>query len=403
MLMPKNFYLYFNRLCAIALCNLSSIIAIPKLAIMRKVTLLFFNVLLYTAAHGQMTIADLYNSKDYQALIKLEEKSATLTAEELHMVGFAYFKLENDQKAVEYYDNAISKGYDNGIVHFNKSVSLTYLKKYDDAVKEIDLALKKEPTNQEYMNQKGLIYKSQGLEDKALDYFEEATRYPNTYGDPYFWVAYIYHGKKDLEKALKLYYIAAQKVSKENPYYAATFQSIGQLEYTFTQNYQKSAFAYAEAIAAKPKEYEIYPKLIKAYNAAKEYAKADAVFDLLKVAYHNNEIPDMKYKNVGIDECQWNKQKLSFYKSLDDPKAVLDVWYKVYLLNRTGDAVERLFTVEKTIQVGNGAKYILCEQKADSHLTYPYSWKTDTVPLEEVKKAIMLVLEGSVQKMATAE
>ena len=30
------------------------------------------------------------------------------------------------------------------------------------------------------MNQKGLIYKSMGLEDKALDYFEEATRYPNT-------------------------------------------------------------------------------------------------------------------------------------------------------------------------------------------------------------------------------
>lgn len=369
---------------------------------MRKTTLLFFSALLSIASYGQTTTADLYNSKDFQALIKLDAKADSLTAEELYMVGFAFYKLENDQKAIEFYDKAITKGYDNGIAHYYKGVSLKYLKKYAEAVKEIDIALKKEPTNQEYMNQKGLIYKSQGLEEKALDYFEEATRFPNTFGEPYFWVAYIYHGKKDLEKALRLYYVAAEKIPKENPYYVATFQSIGQLEYTYTENYQKSAFAYAEAIAEKPKDYEIYPKLIKAYNAAKEYSKADVIFNLMKVAYHNNELPDMKYKNVGIDEYQWNKQKMSVYKSLDDPKAALDVWYKVYLLNKTGDAVERLFTIERTIQVGKGSKYILCEQKADSHLTYPYSWKTDNVPLDEVKKAIILVLEGSLQKMATA-
>jgi tetratricopeptide (TPR) repeat protein len=370
---------------------------------MRKVTLLLFNALLFTATYGQTTTAELYNSKDFQALIKLEEKSNILTGEELYMVGFAFFKLENDEKAIEFYDKAIRQGYDNGIAHFYKSVSLTYLKKYDEAVTEIDISLKKEPVNQEYMNQKGLIYKVQGLEDKALDYFEEATRFPNTYGEPYFWVAYIYHGKQDLEKALKLYYVAAEKVPQQNPYYAASLQSIGKLEYSYTENYQKSALAYAEAIAVRPKDYEIYPKLIKAYNAAKEYSKADAVFDLMKAAYKNNELPDMKYKNVGIDEYQWNKQRLSVYKSLDDPKAALDVWYKIYLLNKSGDAVERIFTVEKTIQVGNGSKYLLCEQKIDSHLTYPYSWKTDNIPLEELKKAIILVLEGSMQKMATAE
>lgn len=370
---------------------------------MRKVTLLFFNAMLSTAIFGQITTADLYNSKDFQALIKLEEKGDSLTGEEFYMVGYAFFKLENDSKAIQFYDKAIAKGFDNGIVHYYKGVSLTYLKKYKEAVTEIDMALKKEPTNQEYMNQKGLIYKSQGLEDKALDYFEEATRYPNTYGEPYFWVAYIYHGKKDLEKALKLYYVAADKIPHQNPYYVSSLQSIGQLEYSFTQNYNKSALAYEEAIALSPKQYEIYPKLIKAYNAAKEYSKADGVFDLMKAAYKNDELKDMKFRNVGVDEYQWNKQKLSVYKSLEDPKGVLDVWYKVYLLNKTGDAVERLFTVEKTIQVGNGSKYLLCEQKADSHLTYPYSWKTDNVPLEDLKKAITLVLEGSMQKMATAE
>ena len=230
---------------------------------MRKVTIFIFTALLYSSVWGQTT-ADLYNNKDFQALTKLEDKADTLTAEELYLVGFAFFQLENDTKAIEFYDKAIAKGFDNGTTHFYKTVSLTYLKKYDEALKEIDVALQKEPNNQEYMNQKGVIYKDKGNEDKALDYFEEATRFPNTYGEPFFWVAYIWHGKQDFEKAMKLYKVASEKIPKTNSYYVTTLQSIGQLEYTYTQNYQKSALAYAEAVTLRPKDYKFYPKLIKA-------------------------------------------------------------------------------------------------------------------------------------------
>ena len=373
---------------------------------MRKVTIFIFTVFYYFVTYGQTpSVATLYSSRDFEALIKFEDKADTLTGEELYMVGFAFFQMENDSKAVEFYDKAIAKGFENGNTHFYKSLSLTYIEKYDEALKEIDLALKKEPNNQEYMNQKGLIYKGKGLEDKALDYFEEATRFPNTYGEPYFWVAYIYHGKQDFEKALKLYKVASEKIPRKNSYYVSTLQSIGQLEYIHTQNYQKSALAYAEAIELRPKDYKIYPKLIKAYNAAKEYSKAENIFDLMKAAYKNNELPedDMKFKNVCIDEYEWNKHKLRVYKSLEDSKKVLDISYKVYLLNKTGDMMERTFTVEKTIQIAGGFKHLLCEQKTDSHFTYPYGWKTDVIPLEDLKKAIALILDEKLQATATSK
>ena len=204
---------------------------------MRKVTIFIFTALLCFVTHGQTpTVANLYSSRDFESLIKFEDKSDTLTGEELYMVGFAFFQMEKDNKAIEFYDKAIAKGFENGNTHFYKSLSLTYLEKYDEALKEIDISLQKEPNNQEYMNQKGLIYKGKGLEDKALDYFEEATRFPNTYGEPYFWVAYIYHGKQDYEKALKLYHVAAEKIPRKNSYYVSTLESIGQLEYVYTQN-----------------------------------------------------------------------------------------------------------------------------------------------------------------------
>jgi len=371
---------------------------------MKQIITIIVAVLVYPVIYGQ-SISELYKSKDYPALIKLEDKGDTLTTEELFMVGYAFFQLENDEKAVIFYDKAIAKGFDNGPIHYYKSQSLTYLKKYKDALKEVDLAMEKEPNNQEYMNQKGLIYQDQGLEDKALDYFDEATRLPNTLGEPYFWVAYIYHGKQDLEKALKYYYIAAEKIPKENPYYVNTLLCIGQLEYTYTQNYSKSALAYAEAVAMRPKEYGNYPKLIKACNAAKEYTKADAVFDLMKTAYKNNELPkaDMELKYAAIDEYEYNRQKLIIYKSFEDPTKVLDTIYKIYLFNKTEDKPARRFTVEKTIQVAKGLKYILCEVKENEHLTYPYGWKTDSITLEDLKQAVGQILNGKLQKTATSK
>jgi tetratricopeptide (TPR) repeat protein len=222
---------------------------------MRKITTFILTIILYSYSYGQ-SVTELYNNEDFQELVKLETEVDKLTADELYMVGYAFFQLENDNKAIEFYDKAISKGLDNGSVYFYKSVSFYYSKKYDEALKQIDIALKKEPTNQEFMNHKGQIYRLQGQEDKALEFFVAATKLPNTFGEPFFWVAYIYHGKQDLKKALDLYYIALEKVPQHNNYYLTTLQSIGQLEYTYTKDFKKSADAYAQAVALNPKDYE---------------------------------------------------------------------------------------------------------------------------------------------------
>jgi tetratricopeptide (TPR) repeat protein len=82
-----------------------------------------------------------------------------------------FFKTENDSKAIEIYDKAISKGLNNGSVHFYKGLSLRLLNNYEEALKEIEKSLKLEPTNQEFMNEKGMVYYSQKNFDKALEVF----------------------------------------------------------------------------------------------------------------------------------------------------------------------------------------------------------------------------------------
>ncbi|MCB0402484.1 MAG: hypothetical protein KDD41_10405 [Flavobacteriales bacterium] len=372
---------------------------------MKKILLFIITAFLATSIRAQ-SVTELYQARDFRQLIEQEKNADELTPEELYMVGYAFFQLENDDKAIAFYDKAIEKGYDNGSVYFYKGLSLGYLEKYDEALKQIDIALEKEPTNQEYMNHKGELYRYQGKEDIALEYYVKATQLPNTIGDPFFWVAYVYHGKQELKKALSLYYEAVEIMPQSSHYYVAALHSIGQLEYTYTQNYSKSAQAYAQAININPKDYEYYPKLIKAYNGAGEFAKADSIFSLLKVAYINQELSeeDQKFGNTAVDESEWNGQKLIVYRYFDDPKESLDISYKVYLLAKGGDKVERTFMVEQTLQLPDGPKHLLCEKdrKTDTHITYPYGWKSDAIPLDNLKKAVVLVLDGKMKQGASS-
>ena len=363
------------------------------------------SVFLYSFSFGQ-TVKELYDNKNYKELVKLENKVEELTADELYMLGFSFFQLANDNKAIAYYDKAIAKGLDNGLVYFQKGVSYSYMKRYDESIAQLDIALEKEPTSQRYMNQKGQVYRYQGKEQLALKYFLEATKFPRASGEPFFWIAYIYHGKQEFKTALALYYTAKDSVHPDNGYYIEVFKSIGKLEFSFTKDYLKAAKAYTKVIELDPKGYDIYPKLIKAYNSAKEFEKADSVFDLMKVAYNKNELPkdDMKFKNIAIDESDWNGQTLKVYKYLVDTEKSLDIAYKVYLLTKDGSKIERKFMVEQTLEIPDGPKYLLCEKnrKTGSHITYPYGWKAGAITLEDLKRVVTVVLDGKMKQSASS-
>lgn len=373
---------------------------------MKTLFTFLFCFLAYSTTQAQ-TVTELYSESKFAELVALEPKSDKLTGEELYMIGFAFFQLENDKKAIECYDKAIKRGYTVAAVYFYKGLSLCFMKEYSDALKELETAIKMAPSNQEYLNQKALVFLYQKKEDKALEIFEQATKLPNTYGEPFYWVAYIYHGKGEYQKALDLYYIAADSVPQTNSYYLSSLESIGQLEYTFTYNNRKSAAAYEKAIQYSPSNYEYYYKLMKSQNAAKDYQKADSVFQIVKSAFEAGKLPeeDMEIKTVAIAQFEWNGQTAVIRRSLVDPKDVLDISYKVFLINKEGDAIERRFVIEKTLELEKGgAKHLLCEQdkKTGSHITYPYGWSTDTIPLDDLEKAVKLVLDGKMQMGASS-
>lgn len=74
-----------------------------------------------------------------------------------------------------------------------------------------------------------------------------------------------------------------------------------------TKNFKKSAEAYEKALRVNPEDYTIHSKLIKSYNAADEFGKADSVFKIMKTAFDKGQLPDdyKRFKSVAIDEFMW--------------------------------------------------------------------------------------------------
>ena len=148
----------------------------------------------------------------------------------------------------------------------------------------------------------------------------------------------------------------------------------------------------------------------KAYYEGIDILNTPALIKILnKIEKPYNTVGFKIYLKIGIALSGFSRYKEEktvsvFSKKMIDPQKSLDVSYKVYLLTKAGDKIERTFMVEQTASNPDGVKHLLCEsdKKTNSHITYPYAWKTDDIPLNDLKKAVGLVLDGEMKQGASS-
>ncbi|WP_175620366.1 tetratricopeptide repeat protein [Chryseobacterium schmidteae] len=294
----------------------------------------------------------------------MEKDSETLSGEELYYLGYAFFSKENDLKAIEYYDKALSKKFDNPILYFQKGYSQMFLKQYDKALENINIAISKAPLAEFYV-EKARIYKIEN----------------------------------DIDNEEKTYAEGLLKSQlKNDKWYLELVKNAGNFYYAQVKDFSKSEKIYLDGISKYPEEYILYEKLIKVLNAQNKFSEADKFFGKMKVFYLENKLPEdsMKFKNLAVDEFEWNDQWINVFKSFEKPKEMLESIYKVYLIDKTGEKIERKFNIEKTLQIEKtDAEFVICEESKDVHTTYPIGFKDDSFTLEELRIQIRKILDKS--------
>ncbi|SHL57100.1 Tetratricopeptide repeat-containing protein [Chryseobacterium polytrichastri] len=308
-------------------------------------------------------VETLFDDEKFAELVALEKENSGFTDRELYYLGYAFFREENDDKAIEFYDKAIKKGFNNPIIFFQKGLSEMYLKKYDEALVNFNKAISKAPT--------------------AEFYIEKAR---------------IYHIKGDYANEEKVYVEGLEKSTiKDSKWYLELLKNAGNFYYAQTKEFSKSEKVYIDGIEKFPKEYILYEKLIKALNAQDKFLEGNKIFDQLKAFYSHKVLSEdyMEFKNVAVDEFSWNGQWINIYKSFEKPKKTLESLYKVYLIDKNGEKVERKFNIEKTLQIEkNDAEFVICEESKEGHTTYPVGFKDDTFTIKSLRDMIIKILES---------
>lgn len=326
---------------------------------MKKIYILVF-IILYSISFAQ-TLTRLFEQQKFDELISYQNKTETLSGEDLYYVGYAFFRKENDVKAIEFYDLALKKGFNNAAVYFQKGFSNLYLNNLEEALKNYDIAISKAP-KAEYFIEKGRIYKMKGNLSEEIKNYEEGLQ------------------KSTVDK-----------------YYPQLVEITGNFYYAQSKEYDKAVTIYKNGLAKLPEHYILYEKLIKSLNAQGKYQEANQYFEKVKRIYSQNKLPEdyMKFKNMPIDEFEWNGQWLNVFKSFVEPENVTDALYTIYLADKNGEIIERKFNIEKTFQLNkNDAKYLVCEELKNGHQTYSIGWKNDQINLVDIRNAIISILNN---------
>lgn len=375
-----------------------------KKHIFKILPLLF--IFIFSSNSFSQSIEELYMQRNYNEIIKFAEKPEELTAEQFYYIGYAYFQLEDDVKAIKMYDKAIEKGLETDYIHLYKGLALMYNKQYAKAKISYKKAITINPKGQKNYTELGNLFYFQNQYDSALVYFYKAREQEFELGDPYLKVPNIFHIQKKYDKALEEYKLSANLIDKETVEYLEIINSIAQLEYSVYKNYENSIKYYKEIIAVAPENYDIYSSLINVYNTIEDFENADSIFNLLKAKYEAELLPEeiQKYGSIDVYDFTWNDQRLVVYKYFKKPTEILDEMYRIYLIDKEGKTIERTFMTEKTFQLKDDSpKHILCERsKNGTHHTYSYGWNTDEINVKSLKELVLFTLNENISPSASS-
>jgi tetratricopeptide (TPR) repeat protein len=168
-------------------------------------------------------------------------------AEELCRKGYSFSINGEDQKAVEFFREAIEKDPKNTMAWNGLGYCLVGMNNPQDAIKAYQQAIKTNPTDETLRFTLGNYYIKLGLEQEAIDSYQQVIRINPAFEPAYFRLGIIYTQLGRLNEGKK----AFEEVIKLNPEAAPAYFNIG-IAYAKLGRYQDAINAHKEVLRIKP-------------------------------------------------------------------------------------------------------------------------------------------------------
>lgn len=368
---------------------------------------LFTHLFICAVAFGQ-EIEKAFQHDDFEKVILLEKQTNETSVDECYMMGFAFYALDNNKKAVYWLNKSVKTGNAGEHVYFYLAIAQRNENDLKQAFSNFRTAIRMNPKSQMNVTELARTYYLNKQTDSAIYYLRSAREMEFESSNPYFFVPELYAMNNDYEAALREYDISIDLLKDQDS--ATTAELImgkGAIYYLNIPDKSRLIAHYEAAAERYPKTWEFQEKLIKSYMIAGERTKAITLLNELRSGYRNGTLsPALMEKGmVNIHESTWENRILVYRAYLKPAEETLDFTYMALLLDENGEKIDFRIMTEKTIQLSeNSAKHLLCSRETDgTHHTYPYGWSSDDIPFDEFEKAVVLVLDGKIGAGASSK
>lgn len=374
---------------------------------MNKLIILIILASFNLNAHAQKDnfgeLEALYESREYQKIIDdFSAKTNDLSAKEIYFVGMAHYMKQEDNKCIEMMDLSIAKDSSHSDSHFIKGMTLNYLGKFNEAIKSIEAAIKTNSNSSDYYSGLGDSYISLNDFDNALIAFKESTKKENPIDRPFTMIPQIYSALGKSEEALNSFYIAKEKISKEENSYITVLYNIGLLE-LLKKDYTKSEQALKELIEIMPEDYQSYAKIIQIYYAQKDYKKAEPYRKMLYKAYENKVLEDNLKEMFCFDQFEWKDKLVQVFERFEEKEGELYYKHLFYIVNQENQIEFRIQTENSPVseELG-GPKYLVGMDKDGEHFTFNYGFNED-IDYDKLKETVIQILDEKINPTASSK
>jgi len=367
---------------------------------MRPILVLFGLFIVFTG-FGQESITEdirsLYQRNEFDSLLeKYAQDYEDLSDSALHYLGLSCYNTEDDENCLHFLKLSLAKDSNNPEAYFYIGMTHNYMSNYDKAINAFLTAIEFNSEDGKSHCGLGDSYYNQKEPLKALIAYQNAVNTKRAPDRAYMMIAQIYTNMGLDAEALKSYYLAKTKISKETTSYVNCLYNIGLYELSGKQ-YENAKITYSELIEISPNDEEIIKKLIQVYYAQGDYSKAEPLKRRL-YSIHSRQPKQAKTKKMFcFDQFEYLGKNVVAYEYFDNPAGTLYYKHIFYILDEAGQVDYSVQTENSTIsEEMGGPKYLLGKSSSYGHNTYSIGFEED-FHYDDLKDAVKKVIDGSTQ------
>ncbi len=355
--------------------------------------------------YDSMTMYELLEKHKFEFIIKKYAGCDTLKPHETSIVGQAYYFLDDDLKAIEFFDKAIDSGMEKAPTYYYRAGAYAMLGKYEESLKDYRKVLEIDPYDAMAFNKMSEMFLKMNLPDSAIALGNKIIELKSEERTPpvflYTIIPKAYLHKGETEKALaKIDEIAPMIPNDENERAMFLYLKFDICAYEL-QDTLRAEKALLDIINDNRKSYLSYSVVMRGLNEIKKYEKADSLFRVLKDFYDTGVLAEAvgsDYNSVIYEQIFLKDgYRIYVWRELKYPEKFPESIYIAELYDPYDKMIRRIQTELGKSIFSEEPSHFLGEYLVNGHQTFQYGWNSKDIPYESFRRIAVEILKSGIE------